>query len=162
MRKSLVLLGVGLAGVVVGAVGANYVGAQSAAQVTRTELLRKPISGIEGKEVIVFVADVPPGAVAARHAHPGDEAIYMLQGALTFMPEGGQPFELKAGQITFNPAKHVHMDKCSGSKPCAAIVSLDGVFDIHYVDKSGAEIPAEKAIAEAEKLMSKQGVKPTH
>src|SRR6476646_7490381 len=79
MRKTLLLLGVGLAGVVAGALGASYVGAQGAAQVTRTELLRKPISGIEGKEVIVFVADVPPGAVATRHAHPGDEAIYMLQ-----------------------------------------------------------------------------------
>ena len=88
MRKTLVLLGVGLAGVVVGAVGANYVGAQGTAQVTRTELLRKPITGIEGKEVIVFVADVPPGAIAGRHAHPGDEAIYMLQGALRFQPDG--------------------------------------------------------------------------
>jgi Cupin domain len=90
MRKTLLLLGVGLAGVVAGALGATYVGAQGAAQVTRTELLRKPISGIEGKEVIVFVADLPPGAVAGRHAHPGDEAIYMLQGALRFQPEGGQ------------------------------------------------------------------------
>lgn len=122
MRNMLVLFGVALAGVAVGAVGANYVGAQSAPQVTRTELLRKPISGIEGKEVIVFVADVPPGAVAPRHSHPGDEAIYMLQGAMTFMPDGGQPFELRTGQITFNPAKHVHMAKnVSASEPAKVL-----------------------------------------
>jgi quercetin dioxygenase-like cupin family protein len=122
MRKTLLLLGVGLAGVAAGALGATYVGAQGAAQVTRTELLRKPISGIEGKEVIVFVADVPPGAVAGRHAHPGDEAIYMLQGALRFEPDGGQPFELKAGQITFNPAKHVHMARnVSSSEPAKVL-----------------------------------------
>jgi len=88
MRKALLLIGVALAGAAAGAVGATYVSAQNPAQVTRTELLRKPITGIEGKEVIVFVADVPPGAVAGRHAHPGDEAIYMLQGALRFQPEG--------------------------------------------------------------------------
>src|SRR2546428_5510783 len=114
MRKALLLLGIGLAGVAVGALGATYVGAQAAAQVTRTELLRKPISGVEGKEVVVFVADLPPGAVAGRHAHPGDEAIYMLQGALRFQPDGEQPFELKAGQIAFNPAKHIHKAKKVG------------------------------------------------
>jgi quercetin dioxygenase-like cupin family protein len=87
-----------------------------------TELLRKSISGIEGKEVIVFVADVPPGAVAGRHAHPGDEAIYMLQGALTFSPDGGQSFELKAGEITFNPAKHVHRARnVSSSEPAKVL-----------------------------------------
>ena len=121
MRKALLLLGIGLAGVAVGALGATYVGAQAAAQVTRTELLRKPISGVEGKEVVVFVADVPPGAVAGRHAHPGDEAIYMLQGALRFQPDGEQPFVLKAGQITFNPAKHVHMAKNESSSEPAKV-----------------------------------------
>jgi quercetin dioxygenase-like cupin family protein len=123
MRKALLLLGIGLAGVAVGALGATYVGAQAAAQVTRTELLRKPISGLEGKEVVVFVADVPPGAVAGRHAHPGDEAIYMLQGALRFQPDGEQPFELKAGQITFNPAKRVHMAKNESSSEPAKVLN---------------------------------------
>ena len=122
MRKALLLLGIGLAGVTVGAMGATYVGAQAPAQVTRTELLRKPISGVEGKEVVVFVSDVPPGAVAGRHAHPGDEAIYMLQGALRFQPDGEQPFVLKAGQITFNPAKHVHMARnVSSSEPAKVL-----------------------------------------
>ena len=57
MRKALLLLGIGLAGVTVGAMGATYVGAQAPAQVTRTELLRKPISGVEGKEVVIFATD---------------------------------------------------------------------------------------------------------
>jgi len=108
MKKTLLLLGVGLAGVAVGVVGATYVAAQGAAQVARTELLRKPVTGVDGKEFVVFVADLPPGAVTGRHNHPGDEAIYMLQGALRFEPDGGQPFDLKAGQIAFNPAKHIH------------------------------------------------------
>ena len=123
MRKTLLLLGVGLAGMAVGALGATYVGAQGTPQVTRTELLRKPLSGVEGKELVVFVADLPPGAIAGRHLHPGDEAIYMLQGALVFEPEGGQPFELKAGQIAFNPAKHIHKAKNVSSSEAAKVLN---------------------------------------
>ena len=99
----------------------HNVSAQGAAQITRTEILRKPMSGLEGKEVVVFLADIPPGGVAALHYHPGDEAIYMLQGSLLFEPEHGQPFELKAGEITFNPAKHIHKAKNTSSSEPAKV-----------------------------------------
>ena len=123
MRMTVLFLGVGLAaGIVVGVLATTYVAAQSAAQVTRTELLRKPVSGIEGKEFVVFVADLPPGAVAGRHSHPGDEAIYMLQRALRFEPEDGQPFDLKAGEIAFNQAKHIHKaTNMSASEPAKVL-----------------------------------------
>jgi quercetin dioxygenase-like cupin family protein len=107
---------------VIGAGGATYVNAQNTPQITRTEILRKPMSAVEGKEVVVFTADVPPGGVADRHYHPGDEAIYMLQGALVFTPDHEQPFELKAGEITFNPAKHIHQAKnTSASEPAKVL-----------------------------------------
>jgi quercetin dioxygenase-like cupin family protein len=122
MHKTLLLIGISLASVALGAVGATYVGAQTA-QVTRTELLRKPISGMEGKEVVVFLADLPPGSVADRHFHPGDEAIYMLQGSLLFEPDHEQPFELKAGQIAFNPAKHIHKAKNASSSETAKVLN---------------------------------------
>ena len=122
MNKTLLLLGVGLAGAALGVIGTTFVSAQGAAQITRTELLRKPVSGAEGKEFVVFVGDLPPGAVAVRHLHPGDEAIYMLQGALRFEPEGGQPFDLKAGEIAFNPAKHIHKaTNMSSSEPAKVL-----------------------------------------
>jgi hypothetical protein len=70
MNRILLLLGVSLAGVAVGAVGATYVSAQGTPQITRSEILRKSMSGLEGKEVVVFLADVPPGGVAALHYHP--------------------------------------------------------------------------------------------
>src|SRR5215475_13112248 len=108
MNRTLLLIAVSLSSMIVGAIGANYVGAQGTPQITRTEILRKPMSGLEGKEVVVFLADIPPGGVAGIHYHPGDEAIYMLQGSLVFEPDKEKPFELKAGEITFNPAKHIH------------------------------------------------------
>src|SRR5712691_3194210 len=123
MHKALLLIGAGLAGVAIGVGGATYVGAQGTPQVTRTEILRKPMTGMEGKEVVVFLADLPPGAVAGRHFHPGDEAIYMLQGTLLFEPDHGQPFELKAGEISFNPAKHIHKAKNASSSETAKVLN---------------------------------------
>jgi quercetin dioxygenase-like cupin family protein len=123
MHKMFLLLGVGLAGVAVGIGGTTYVGAQGTPQITRTEILRQPMSGIDGKEIVVFLADVPPSGVADRHFHPGDEAIYMLQGSLLFEPEHGQPFELKAGEISFNPAKHIHKAKNTSSSETAKVLN---------------------------------------
>jgi quercetin dioxygenase-like cupin family protein len=123
MHKTLLLLGAGLAGLAVGVGAATYVGAQSTPQVTRTEILRKPLSGMEGKEIVVFLADLPAGALAARHYHPGDEAIYMLEGSLLFEPDHEQPFELKAGEITFNPSKHIHKAKNTSSSVTAKVLN---------------------------------------
>jgi quercetin dioxygenase-like cupin family protein len=123
MKRTLLLLGVSFAGFAAGAIGATYVSAQGTPQITRSEILRKSMSGLEGKEVVVFLADVPPGGVAGLHYHPGDEAIYMLQGSLLFEPEHEQAFELKAGEITFNPAKHVHKAKNTSSSETAKVLN---------------------------------------
>src|SRR5690242_3050376 len=64
---------------VIVALRATYVAAQDAAQVTRTELLRKSVCVFDGNEFVVFVADLQPGAVAGRHSHPSDQAIDMLE-----------------------------------------------------------------------------------
>jgi quercetin dioxygenase-like cupin family protein len=125
MNRTLLLLSISLASMGVGAVGVKYVSAQGAVpQITRTEIMRKSMSGLEGKEVVVFTADVPPGGIAPRHYHPGDETIYMLQGSLVFEPDHGEPFELKAGEVTFNPAKHIHQAKNTSSSQAAKVLNF--------------------------------------
>ena len=124
MNRTLLVVAASLAGMVVGAVGTAYVSAQAPVpQVTRTEILRKPMSGIDNKEIVVFLADIPPGGVASIHYHPGDEAIYMLKGSLVFEPDQEKPFELKAGEITFNPAKHIHKAKNPSSTEAAKVLN---------------------------------------
>jgi quercetin dioxygenase-like cupin family protein len=125
MNRTLLLLSISLASMGVGAVGVKYVSAQGTVpQITRTEIMRKSMSGLEGKEVVVFTADVPPGGIAPRHYHPGDETIYMLQGSLVFEPDHGEPFELKAGEVTFNPAKHIHQAKNTSSSQAAKVLNF--------------------------------------
>jgi len=101
-----------------------------------------------------------PGCIVPWHWHTYAESVLPLSGLLEISMQGEKPALLTNGDYGYLPAKHIHQAKCSGSKPCAGAFILDGPFDIHYVDKSGAEIPADQAIAAAEKLMTKQGAKP--
>ena len=103
-----------------------------------------------------------PGCLVPWHWHSVNENVVPLTGLLERSMKDEQPVILVSGDYNFLPAKHIHQDKCSGSKPCSAIVFVDGPFDIHYVDKSGAEIPADQAVAAAEKLVSKPTAKSTH
>src|SRR6185437_12031671 len=39
--------------------------------IKRTVLFRGDLEGAPGKEIVVFVADLAPGAVGSKHYHPG-------------------------------------------------------------------------------------------
>jgi quercetin dioxygenase-like cupin family protein len=103
-----------------------------------------------------------PGCLVPWHWHSTAESAMPLTGLLEISMKDEKPVILANGDYGYLPAKHIHQAKCTGSKPCSAIFVLDSAFDIHYVDKTGAEIPADKAISDAEKLMTKQGAKPAH
>jgi quercetin dioxygenase-like cupin family protein len=100
------------------------------------------------------------GCIVPWHWHTPSESSIPLAGLLEISMKGEKPVLLTNGDYGYLPSKHIHQAKCTGSKPCAAIFLLDAPFDIHYVDKSGAEIPAAQALAEAEKLMAKPAAKP--
>lgn len=78
------------------------------AGVTRTDLQRHDLS-IEGRETIQARIDIAPGAVAPWHRHPGEEVIYVIEGALEYQLEGQAPLTVKAGQVLFVPAGVAHM-----------------------------------------------------
>jgi quercetin dioxygenase-like cupin family protein len=78
--------------------------------VKRSELQRHDLS-IPGHESIQVRADFPPGAAVPRHTHPGEELVYVLEGALEFQLEGQTPVTLKAGEVLFVPAGTVHTAK---------------------------------------------------
>ena len=47
------------------------------------EVLRTPLAGTPGVEVIVSDVVIPPNGQVARHYHPGEEFLYLLSGAVT-------------------------------------------------------------------------------
>ena len=47
--------------------------------------------------------DIAPGVVAARHSHPGEEIVYVIEGVLEYRLDGRPPVTLKAGEVLFIP-----------------------------------------------------------
>ncbi len=117
------------------------------------------LKGDPGKGPSVVEMKFTPGCIVPWHWHTPSESAVPLAGLLEISMKGEKPVLLTNGDYGYLPSKHIHQAKCTGSKPCAGIFFLDAPFDIHYVDKSGAEIPASQALAEAEKLMNKPGSK---
>ena len=61
-----------------------------------------------GREAVQTRIDFAPGAAFGRHKHPGEELIYVLEGALQYQVDGQPAVTLRAGEVLFIPAGTVH------------------------------------------------------
>jgi quercetin dioxygenase-like cupin family protein len=75
--------------------------------VTRTPLQRHDLS-TAGREMVQVRVDLAPGVTFPPHSHPGEEIVYVIEGALEYRVEGKPPVTLKAGEVLFIPAGVVH------------------------------------------------------
>lgn len=82
--------------------------------VTRTDLQRHDLSA-PGREAIQVRVDLAPGVAFGNHTHPGEEIIYVLEGALEYQVAGKPPVTLKAGDVLFIPAGAVHSARNIGT-----------------------------------------------
>jgi quercetin dioxygenase-like cupin family protein len=80
----------------------------------RTDLMRRDLSA-PGREVVQVRVDFPPGLAAARHSHPGEELVYVIEGTFEYQLEGEPAVTLKAGDVLFIPAGKNHTAKNVGS-----------------------------------------------
>lgn len=74
----------------------------------RALLETRDVAGVPGKELVLGTVRMPPGAIAAWHTHPGDEAGYVLSGTLILKQKGQPDRTLHAGDHFFNPSGMVH------------------------------------------------------
>lgn len=97
------------------------------AQTNRTELKRADLTGTD-KEIIIAILEVPPGSKIDRHRHPGEEAVYVLEGATLQMPDGKEVTR-PAGQAGVNVRDVPHAGyKVIGDKTLKLLTA-------HIVDK---------------------------
>src|SRR5262245_54777135 len=75
--------------------------------VTRTALQRHDLS-VPGREVVQGLVELAPGVSSPRHAHPGEEIVYVVEGTLEYKLDGKQPVTLKAGEVLFIAPGEVH------------------------------------------------------
>jgi quercetin dioxygenase-like cupin family protein len=97
------------------------------AQTNRTELKRGDLTGTD-KEIIISVLEVPPGSSIDRHTHPGEEAVYVLDGATLQFPDGKE-VSRPSGEAGINLRDVPHAGyKVVGDKPLKLLT-------VHIVDK---------------------------
>jgi quercetin dioxygenase-like cupin family protein len=90
--------------------------------IKRTDLQTHDLS-IPGREVVQQMVELQPGAVVARHTHPGEEVSVVLEGEL-LLEIGGKPsVTMKAGQAFTVPMGAVHGVKSTGSAPAKLVAT---------------------------------------
>lgn len=93
----------------------------------RTIMKRADLTGTN-MEIIVSVLEVPPGVNIAKHTHPGEEAVYVLEGATLQFPDGRE-VSRPAGEAGVNVRDVPHAGyKVVGDKPLKLLT-------VHIVDK---------------------------
>src|SRR6188508_1280245 len=93
-----------------GTVVALQVAFAQQAGIRRTDLQQHDLS-VPGREVVQTRVDIAPGVLAAKHSHPGEEIVYVIEGSIEYDVEGSTPVTLKAGEVLFIPAGAVHSAK---------------------------------------------------
>jgi quercetin dioxygenase-like cupin family protein len=90
---------------------------------TRNDLQRHDLS-IPGREVVQTIVELDPGVTSSRHTHPGEEIVYVLDGApLEYQVEGMPSVTLKPGGVLFIPAGTVHAAKNVGDRKGAELAT---------------------------------------
>jgi quercetin dioxygenase-like cupin family protein len=90
--------------------------------IKRTHLMKEDLS-VPGREVVQVRVEFPPGVSAVRHNHPGEELVYVIEGALEYRLDGRPPVTLKAGDVLFIPHGTHHAVKNVGSGSAAELAT---------------------------------------
>lgn len=94
----------------------------SLGDIKRTPLMKEDLS-IEGREVVQVRVDFPEGVSAARHSHPGEELVYVIEGTLEYQLDGRPPVTMKAGDVLLIPYGVPHAVKNIGSGNAAELAT---------------------------------------
>ena len=82
--------------------------------IKRTDLMKEDLS-VPGREVVQVLVEFAPGVTFPRHSHPGEELVYVTEGALEYQLDGRPPVTVKAGEVLFIPHGTPHAVKNAGS-----------------------------------------------
>ncbi|MFZ3210026.1 MAG: cupin domain-containing protein [Terriglobales bacterium] len=107
-------------------------------------LTMAPEHGDPSKGAFTLMLKFTSGCRVPMHWHTSAEEVMLVSGSGKVQMQDGKSTTLDRGGFVYIPPKHPHAFTCATA--CTAFLSGDAAFDIHYVDKSGNEIPAEQAL----------------
>jgi quercetin dioxygenase-like cupin family protein len=91
--------------------------------IRRIDLQRHDLS-VPGREVVQTIVELDPGVTSSRHKHPGEEIVYVLEGApLQYEIEGRPAVTVKPGEVLFIPAGAIHSAKNVGNRKGAELAT---------------------------------------
>lgn len=112
-----------LTGTVVAAVNVILQIAHAQSGTTRVDLQRHDLS-VAGREVVQTIVTLDAGVTSSTHTHPGEEIVYVLEGApLEYRVGGTAPVTLKAGDVLFIPAGAIHSARNVGTRKGAELAT---------------------------------------
>jgi quercetin dioxygenase-like cupin family protein len=83
----------------------------SATSGLKRTILQRTDGPMEGYETIVVAVELAPGAMVARHTHPGVESSYVIEGDTELSMDGQAPRRLGPGEAFQVPAALPHSAK---------------------------------------------------
>lgn len=107
------------------------------------------LSGDPGKGPALLEAKFATGCTIPWHWHTPDEHIMLASGVGRMEMKDAKPVTLRAGAYAMMPSHHPHQFTCVSA--CVMFLRTDGVFDTHYINADGKEIPPEEALAKKKK-----------
>jgi quercetin dioxygenase-like cupin family protein len=121
MRKNVISTAPALIAAVAFIFGGPIAGAQQQ-PIKRTDLLKTYLGELEGKEMQVWVADIPPGAATGPHSHPTPRFVYVLEGAVVLELDGKPPQMYRVGQAYVElPGERHNFRNASTTEPAKAL-----------------------------------------
>jgi len=108
-------------------------------------LTMAPEHGDPSKGAFTMMLKFTSGCTVPMHWHSSGEQFMMVSGSGKMQTSDGKSTAVERGGFAYIPAKHPHAFTCVTA--CTAFLSGDAAFDMHFVDKSGNEIPAAEALS---------------
>ena len=102
------------------------------------------LRGDPGKGPSMLMLKFAAGCTVPWHWHTANEHLLVLKGTFRLETKEAETPLLQPGAYAFMPAHHVHQGGCASG--CTLFDSIDGAFDIHYVDGAGKEISLDEAL----------------
>ncbi len=93
----------------------------------------------------VTLSKLASGCKVPWHTHSANAQVLFVGGSFELQMKGQEAQILHAGAYAYVPAHHEHQETCV--EACMYYVIREGAADVHYVDGTGKEMSAEKALA---------------
>ena len=105
-----------------------------AQQAKVTDLMKKDLPNIPGKEGLMITVEYAPGNVDPVHRHNANGFIYVLEGTIIMQVRGGKETTVKAGETFYEGPDDVHTVGRNASKTKPA------KFVVFFVKDKGAPL----------------------